>query len=63
MARYLLDTNVLLRATNKASSQHAATVQSMAALAAQGHDLVVAPQVLVEFWAVATRPLEANGLD
>ena len=61
MARYLLDANILLRAANKTSSQHAATVHAMTALTEQGHDLVVTPQVLVEFWAVATRPLEANG--
>jgi predicted nucleic acid-binding protein len=27
-----------------------------------GHELAIAPQVLYEFWAVATRPLTANGL-
>ncbi len=63
MARYLLDTNILLRAANKTSSQHSAAVHGMSALAGQGHDLVVTPQVLVEFWAVATRPLQANGFE
>ncbi len=63
MARYLLDTNILLRAANKTSSQHAAAVHGMSALAAQRHDLVVTPQVLIEFWAVATRPLQANGFE
>ncbi len=63
MARYLLDTNILLRAANKTSAQHPATVQAMTALTEQGHDLLVTPQVLVEFWAVATRPLQANGFE
>ena len=63
MARYLLDTNILLRAVNKTSSQHSAAVHGIGALAGQGHDLVVTPQVLVEFWAVATRPLQANGFE
>jgi predicted nucleic acid-binding protein len=61
MARYLLDANVLLRAANKTSTQHPAVVQAMTALAEKGHDLVITPQVLVEFWAVASRPLDANG--
>jgi predicted nucleic acid-binding protein len=61
MARYLLDANILLRIANKSSSQHQASLQAMTTLTQQGHDLVVTPQVLVEFWAVATRPLDANG--
>jgi predicted nucleic acid-binding protein len=28
----------------------------------RGHDLVIVPQVLYEFWSVATRPIEQNGL-
>jgi predicted nucleic acid-binding protein len=61
MARYLLDTNILLRAANKTSAQHPATIAAMTALTELGHDLAITPQVLVEFWAVASRPLEANG--
>src|SRR5687768_12504308 len=34
---------------------------SVARLRLSGNHLVVAPQTLVEFWAVATRPVEANG--
>jgi predicted nucleic acid-binding protein len=61
MARYLLDTNILLRAANKASVQHLKAAQAMTDLVSQGHDLTVTPQVLVEFWAVASRPVPANG--
>ena len=63
MARYLLDANTLLRAANKTSSQHLATVGAMTALTEQGHDLVIAPQVIAEFWAVASRPIDANGFN
>jgi predicted nucleic acid-binding protein len=27
-----------------------------------GHELFITPQILIEFWAVATRPIDANGL-
>ena len=63
MARYLLDTNILLRTANKSSSQHSSAVAAMTTLIARGDDLVVTPQVLVEFWAVASRPLIANGFE
>ena len=63
MPRYLLDTNILLRAANKAAAQHPAIVAAMTALTEQGHDLLVTPQVLVEFWAVASRPVNANGFE
>lgn len=62
MARYLLDTNVLLRAANKASAQHTVTATALNNLATSGNDLTVASQVLVEFWSVGTRPVEVNGL-
>jgi len=61
MARYLLDTNVLLRAASAASAQHLTAVAAVSALLARGDELVVAPQVLIEFWSVATRPLDVNG--
>jgi len=61
MARYLIDTNVLLRAAAPKSSQHAAAVQAIKRLVSRGEDLLLAPQVLVEFWSVATRPVEVNG--
>jgi hypothetical protein len=48
MTRYLLDTKIVLRAANKSSSQHPATVHSMSALTGQGRDLAVTPQVLIE---------------
>ena len=61
MARYLLDTNVLLRAAAPKSAHHAAAVESIKRLLARGDEVFLVPQVLVEFWSVATRPVEVNG--
>ncbi|MCX7428414.1 MAG: PIN domain-containing protein [Planctomycetia bacterium] len=61
MARYVVDTNVLLRAVASPSSQHALAVAAITRLLAGGNELFLVPQVLVEFWSVATRPVEVNG--
>jgi predicted nucleic acid-binding protein len=63
MARYLLDTNVLVRAAAPKSAHHAAAVESIKRLLARGDEVFLVPQVLVEFWSVATRPVEVkNGV-
>ncbi len=59
---YLLDANVLLRHTDATSAHHATARQSLAKLATSGARLCIVAQSLFEFWAVATRPLENNGL-
>ncbi len=61
MPQYFLDTNVLLRMADRASAQHAAAVTATSVLAGQGDEVFLAPQVLMEFWCVVTRPLEGNG--
>ena len=38
------------------------TVRTLARLRAEGDRLVLVPQALAEFWVVATRPVEVNGL-
>ncbi|BAZ45348.1 hypothetical protein NIES4102_23690 [Chondrocystis sp. NIES-4102] len=62
MTKYLLDTNILLRASDKASVHHTLAVKAVASLIAQGYECVITAQVLIEFWVVATRPIEVNGL-
>lgn len=62
MDRFLLDTNVCLRLANEQATQHTLVVTAAYTLLEQGHDLVTVPQTIYEFWAVATRPLSANGL-
>lgn len=61
MATYLADTNLLLRMADPASPQHSIATQALAQLFSQGDEVYLTPQNFIEFWAVATRPLEANG--
>ena len=62
MARILTDTNIWLRVADPGAAQHFGAVQAVARLLSEGHEVCVCPQNLIEFWAVATRPVEANGL-
>jgi predicted nucleic acid-binding protein len=61
MPAYLLDTNILLRAADPKAVTHSAAVQSVASLLSRGEQCYITPQILVEFWAVVTRPVAANG--
>lgn len=58
----LVDTNVLLRERQTESNQHQQARDALRVLTAQGHILIVTPQVLAEFWNVCTRPSRNNGL-
>ena len=60
--RILLDTNVLLRYANEEDPLHAEVYQGIRRLTADERELCVVPQGIFEFWVVATRPLEVNGL-
>lgn len=60
--RILLDTNVLLRLEDLAHGLHSQARSAIDVLDANGHELVLVPQVLYECWVVATRPREVNGL-
>src|SRR5439155_20096645 len=62
MASHLADTNLLLRFVDSASPHHLAARNAVTLLLAQGHEIYVTPQNILEFWSVATRPLTANGL-
>ena len=61
MGSYLADTNLLLRMADPASAQHPIATQALARLLGQGHEVFLTPQNFIEFWAVATRPVAANG--
>lgn len=61
MSRYLVDSNVLLRYLETTDVRHAEAVKAVNGLTAQGHTLHIAPQNIIEFWAVASRPIEKNG--
>lgn len=58
----LADTNFVLRLVEPAHSQHAIASEAYERLDELGHQFVIVPQVVYEFWAVVTRPIDANGL-
>ena len=58
----LIDSNVLLRRAQPAHPAHVSAVQSVARLLARGVPVYFTPQNITEFWNVATRPAEINGL-
>ena len=57
-----VDTNVLLRSIEVSDPSHDAAVKAIAALIKAGEPLVITPQIVAEFWNVATRPRERNGI-
>jgi predicted nucleic acid-binding protein len=58
----LLDTNILLRALDRHHQQYRTVRRAIIVLRRQGHGLFLTSQNLIEFWAVATRPVDSNGL-
>lgn len=58
----LADTNILLRSLHSADPHYDVVKNAVKLLRLQNETFCVAPQNLVEFWAVATRPLNENGL-
>lgn len=62
MTQYLLDTNILLRGSDPNSSSYALVRDAVNQIIQQGGNCLITPQVLIEFWVVATRPLDVNGL-
>jgi predicted nucleic acid-binding protein len=58
----LVDTSILLRTLQLQHPQLSTVRNAIKTPTAQPRDLHIAPQNLVELWAVATRPLEQNGL-
>ncbi len=62
MADYLLDTNVLLRLADSKADEHRTALHALDRLLANGDLCFITAQIVIEFWAVATRQREANGL-
>ncbi len=60
---YLVDTNVLLRSVQKSYPMHKNADHAVKTLLNLGEELFVTLQNLIEFWAVATRPIANNGLE
>jgi len=58
----LLDTNVLLPLSDGASAEQSVAEHAVSRLRLRGDHPYITAQNIIEFWAVATRPLDANGL-
>ena len=59
---WLTDTSILVRTIQTGSSVQQTAINALAELRIRGEILCVVPQNIIEFWAVATRPVTANGL-
>lgn len=59
---YLVDTNILLRFADRTHPLHPRIRAAVRTLRAEGHRLRATPQNCIEFWNVATRPADRNGL-
>jgi predicted nucleic acid-binding protein len=62
MTPIVLDSNILLRLAEPRHSFHNQVRGAIQSLNASGHRVVLLPQIVYEFWAVATRTVQANGL-
>lgn len=59
---YLADTNILLRSAEPAHPMHSDAVRAVSLLLTRDERVCIIPQNLIEFWNVATRPADKNGL-
>lgn len=60
--RLLVDTSILVNASQPDSPHFASALRAVSTLADHGYIGVVVPQIIYEYWVVATRPAENNGL-
>ncbi len=58
----MLDTNILLTATDESRPDHEAAREIIATSGKKGRGLCVSGQIVREYLVVATRPAEMNGL-
>jgi predicted nucleic acid-binding protein len=59
---YLADTNVVARWIQPRDPLYAVARTALRTLRARNEQVYVTPQVVTEYWALATRPVAANGL-
>ena len=59
---HLADTNLLLRGAETGHPMQTPALEALAALVRSSDVVYITPQNLYEFWVVATRPVERNGL-
>ena len=58
----MVDTNILLRMCEPNHSMYSIALEATETLLNHENKLYIAPQNIVEFWNVATRPKDKNGL-
>ena len=58
----LVDTNVLLRCAQPGHSQYTTAKGAVKSVRLRGFVPCIVPQVIYEYWVVATRPVAQNGL-
>lgn len=61
--KILVDTNLLTRSAQPGHPMHQEAVESLTLLNQHGEQLCIVPQNLYEFWVVATRALQFNGME
>ena len=61
MAKYLIDTNVILRGLEVDRPMGVTARESLKRLSIQQEPLFIVPQTIYEFWNVSTCPIENNG--
>jgi predicted nucleic acid-binding protein len=59
--RYLADSNVLLRLMHRNSALNPLVRTAFKTLGKRADEICITPQNLIEFWGVATRPVNVNG--
>lgn len=59
---YALDTNILARSIEPDHPRHDAASEAVDALMDRGESICVLAQSFYEFWVIATRPRQQNGL-
>ncbi|UUO08545.1 type II toxin-antitoxin system VapC family toxin [Blastopirellula sp. J2-11] len=60
--RILVDTSILVRASQPGSPQFTASVDAVTRIFNSDVGACIVPQVIYEYWVVATRPAAQNGL-
>ncbi len=58
---WLVDTNVLLRWSDRDSPHHGNCADAVTALVEQADQVCTCAQVLIEYWVTLTRPRDVNG--
>ena len=59
---YVIDTDILARSVEASHPMQPVAVDTVEVLISRGETVCVMPQNLYEFWVVATRPRDRNGL-